>query len=138
MKNDFKALIVVGRPANHRVADPNLGHINRAVAYAFEAFATALAFMQRTPVETVVIEFSVETETLDFYDALKILKVPVVFSANRLEPSQFAQFGIRSSDVVFPERLKPSDSFADYRARPGIRGSASNISRISSSALFDA
>lgn len=124
MGGDFKAIVFPehsGAALNNRV-------------YAFEAFAAALSFMQSTKAATVVIEFSVETDTLDFYDAVKALKVPVIFSANRLGPPQFSQLGIREKDVVYPGRSTQSDSFADYRPRPGIRGS---LSLITSNALFD-
>lgn len=94
--------------------------------------------MQSTKTQTVVIEFSVETDTLDFYDAVKALNVPIIFSGNRLEPSQFPQLGIRPSDVVYPERRKPLEGLAAYRPRPGIRGSLSSISRITASVLLDA
>lgn len=128
MGDDFKA-IVFSRQSG--------GALTNRV-YAFEAFSAALAFMQSTKAATVIIEFSVETDTLDFYDAVKALKVPVIFSADRLGPSQFARLGIRERDVVRPERPKQPDSFADYRLRPGIRGSLSNISLITSSVLLDA
>jgi hypothetical protein len=134
--DDFKAIVIAGRSTNRGARDPNAPHSN--CGYAFEAFATALAFMRSTKAQTLIIEFSVETDTLDFYDAVKTLGVPVVFSANRLEPSQFAQFGIKASDVVYPERGKPSESFADYRPRPGIRGSSSNVSLMTSTAPLDA
>lgn len=121
MGEHFKAIVIVGRRA-----------------YVFEAFSTALSFMRSHRAETLFIEFSVETDTLDFYDAVKMLGVPVVFSANRLELSLFAQLGIRASEIVFPERRRPLDSFADYRPRPGIHGSSCGIRMMSSRALLDA
>ncbi len=138
MGDDLKAIVIVGRSSSRRAGDADASHRDRSLAHAFEAFSTALAFIQSTKTQTVVIEFSVETDTLDFYDAVKALNVPVVFSANRLEPSQFPQLGIRVSDVVYPERRKSLECFADYRPRPGIRGSLSSISRITSSVLLDA
>ena len=41
------------------------------VAYAFNAFAPALAFMRATKADAVVVEFDVEVETMDFCDAVK-------------------------------------------------------------------
>jgi hypothetical protein len=93
--------------------------------------------MQSAKAVTVIIEFSVETDTLDFYDAVKVLKVPVVFSANSLRPSEFAQLGIRASEIVYPERRARLEGFADYRPRPGIRGSSS-IRPVNSRLLFEA
>ena len=101
----FKAIVIEGRSHNDKRS------------YAFEGFSAALAFMQSKKSEMVIVEFSVETDTLDFYDAVKALRVPIIFSANRLEPSQFAAFGIGRADVVYPERRKKIESFADYRPR---------------------
>lgn len=123
MEHDLRAIVIRRRA--------NTAPDNRA--FAFEAFSAALAFMQSTKAATVVIEFSVETDTLDFYDAVKALKVPVVFAANRLDPLQFYELGIRAADVVYPERLKRYENLADFRPRPGIRGSYSSL--ITSSAL---
>lgn len=128
MGDDLKAIVISGRS----------GEAARGRAYAFEAFSAALAFMQSAKAAvTVIIEFSVETDTLDFYDAVKVLKVPVVFSANSLRPSEFAQLGIRASEIVYPERRARLEGFADYRPRPGIRGS-STIRPVNSRLLFEA
>jgi hypothetical protein len=125
--DDLKAIVISGRSCEAA----------RGRAYAFEAFSAALAFMQSAKAVTVIIEFSVETDTLDFYDAVKVLKVPVVFSANSLRPSEFAQLGIRASEIVYPERRARLEGFADYRPRPGIRGSSS-IRPVNSRLLFEA
>lgn len=127
MGDDLKAIVISGRSCEAA----------RGRAYAFEAFSAALAFMQSAKAVTVIIEFSVETDTLDFYDAVKVLKVPVVFSANSLRPSEFAQLGIRASEIVYPERRARLEGFADYRPRPGIRGS-STIRPVNSRLLFEA
>lgn len=128
MGDDLKAIVISGRSCESA----------RGRAYAFEAFSAALAFMQSAKAAvTVIIEFSVETDTLDFYDAVKVLKVPVVFSANSLRPSEFAQLGIRASEIVYPERRARLEGFADYRPRPGIRGS-STIRPVNSRLLFEA
>ncbi len=97
----FKAIVIVGRPSHHGTQRQDLLCGPRAVAYAFNAFSPALAFMRRTKSQTVVVEFGVEVDTLDFYDAAKALKVPVIFSANTLEPSDLGEFGIKVSNVVF-------------------------------------
>ncbi|CCB67438.1 MULTISPECIES: hypothetical protein [unclassified Hyphomicrobium] len=128
MGDDLKAIVISGR----------LSEAAKGRAYAFEAFSAALAFMRSAKAVTVIIEFSVETDTLDFYDAVKVLKVPVVFSANSLQPSEFAQFGIKAADVVYPERRTRLEGFADYRPRPGIRGSSTTIRPIKSRVLSEA
>jgi hypothetical protein len=100
--------------------------------HAFVSFAAALPFIETAKECTVLIEFSVDLDTLDFYDAMKAIGVPVIFSANRLDTSQFSQFGIRAIDVVYPERRQQTDNFADFRPRPGITRAASNITLITS------
>lgn len=94
--------------------------------------------MRRTRAASVIIEFSVEVETLDFYDAVKEISVPIIFSANRLDASQFAQLGIRAAEVVYPNEKRDFESFAGYRPRPGMKGSRSNISLMTSNALLEA
>lgn len=128
MGDDLKAIVISGRSSE----------VAKGQAYAFEAFASALEFMQSAKAVTVIIEFSVETDTLDFYDAVKVLKVPVVFSANNLRPSEFGQFGIRAGDVVYPERRTRLEGFADYRPRPGMRGASTTGRPTKSRVLFEA
>jgi hypothetical protein len=74
------------------------------MAYVFNSFASALALMRATKADAVVVEFDVEVETMDFCDAVKALKVPVIFSANSLEPHDLAQYGLSASDVIYPAR----------------------------------
>lgn len=123
--DDFKAFVI---PTGSYGTERRRPH-------AFASFAAALVFMKSTKGWTVLIEFSVETDTLDFYDAVKALGVPVIFSADRLNPSQFSQFGIRAAAVVYPGHETQTDNFADYRPRPGIKGSLSNINLMTSSAV---
>ena len=100
----FKAIVIVGRPSN-RGPFPRRGYCSaQPVAYAFKALSPALAFMRGTKSQKVVVEFGVEVETLDFYDAVKALKVPVIFSANILEPAQLGEFDISVSNVVYADQ----------------------------------
>ena len=48
------------------------------------------------------MEFDVEVETLDFYDAAKALKVPVVFTANSPMLGDLTQYKLGGLDVVYP------------------------------------
>ncbi|MFT3733284.1 MAG: hypothetical protein QM780_18010 [Hyphomicrobium sp.] len=107
VRDDFKAFVIVGGAGNNgmRASDACCDHR----AYAFDAFSSALAFMRSTKSQSVIVEFSVETDTLDFYDAAKLLNVPVVFSVNRLQASEVGQFGMRVSEIVFPTRLRTAD-----------------------------
>lgn len=100
----FKAIVIVGQSGEtglHRHASLSSPHM---VAYAFNAFSAALAFVRRTKSQKVVVEFGVEIETLDFYDAMKALEVPVVFSANILRPADLADFDIRVSNVIYGDQ----------------------------------
>ena len=100
----FQAIVVVERPRKHgKQLRPTASYRN-TVAYVFNAFAPALAFMRATKADAVVVEFDVEVETMDFCDAVKALKVPVIFSANSLEPHALAQHGLSASDVIYPAR----------------------------------
>jgi hypothetical protein len=119
----FKAIVIVGRPGQnwqHRQGRP-CGP--RAVAYTFRAFSSALAFMRGTKSQQVVVEFGVEVDTLDFYDAVKALNVPVIFSANSLEPSHLRDFDINVSNVVYADRRLESRPVSDSgtsRPVPGV------------------
>lgn len=103
-KDGFKAIVIVGQSGGigqHRQASLSSPH---SVAYAFNAFSSALAFVRRTKSQKVVVEFGVEIETLDFYDAMKALEVPVVFSANSLRPTDLPDFDIRVSNVIYGDQ----------------------------------
>ena len=100
----FQAIVVVERPRKHGTQLRHTPSQRNTVAYAFNSFAPALAFMQATKAEAVVVEYDVEVETMDFCDAVKALKVPVIFSANSLEPHDLAQYGLSASDVIYPAR----------------------------------
>lgn len=128
MTEGFKAIVIPATASSSRANRPHV----------FNTFSSALAFMRGTRASTVIIEFSVEVETLDFYDAVKAISVPVIFSANRLDASQFSQLGIRAADVVCPNDERGVESFAGYRPRPGLKGSRSNVRLMTSSALLEA
>lgn len=118
----FKAIVIVGRPGGSGTRCDGSLSGPRSVAYAFSAFSPALAFMRGTKSQKVVVEFGVEVDTLDFYDAVKILKVPVIFSANRLEPSRLCDFDISVSNVVYADRdpqNKPASDAKPHRPVPG-------------------
>jgi hypothetical protein len=96
--------VIVERPRKHgKQLRHTPSHWN-TVAYAFNSFTPALAFMRATKANAVVVEFDVEVETMDFCDAAKALKVPIVFSANSLETSDPTLYGFSWSDVVYPAR----------------------------------
>ena len=100
----FQAIVVVERP---RKLGTQLRHTpshRNTVAYAFNSFARALAFMRATKADAVVVEFEVEVETMDFCDAVKALKVPIIFSATSLEPHDLPQYGLSRLDVIYPAR----------------------------------
>ena len=96
--------MIVERPRKHGKQLRHTPSHRNTVAYAFNSFAPALAFMRATKANAVVVEFDVEVETMDFCDAAKALKVPIVFSANSLETSDPTLYGFSWSDVVYPAR----------------------------------
>ncbi len=98
----FKAIVVVERPRKHGTRLRHTLSRRNTLAYEFNSFAPALAFMRATKAEAVVVEFEVEVETMDFCDAVKMLNVPIIFSAASLEPHDLAQCGLSASDVIYP------------------------------------
>ena len=100
----FQAIVVVERPRKHVTQLRHTPSHRSTVAYAFNSFAPALAFMQATKADAVVVEFDVEVETMDFCDDAKALKVPVIFSANGLETNDPTLYGFSWSDVIYPAR----------------------------------
>ena len=100
----FQAIVIVEPPGKYGTKLRHTPSQRKTVAYVFNSFAPALAFMQATKAEAVVVEYDVEVETMDFCDAVKALKVPVIFSANSLEPHDLAQYGLSASDVIYPAR----------------------------------
>ena len=97
----FKAIVIVERPSDYGTQRGGALH-QRNVAHAFSSFAPALAFMRTSKAGAVVVEFDVEVETLDFYDAAKALKVPVVFTANSPMLGDLTQYKLGGLDVVYP------------------------------------
>ena len=97
----FKAIVIVEHPSDYGMQRRDaLGPRN--VAHAFSSYAPALAFMRTNKAGAVVVEFDVELETLDFYDAAKALKVPVVFTANSPMLGDLTQYKLGGLDVVYP------------------------------------
>ena len=104
----FKAIVIVDRSSNYGMRLRDTLQRRNAVAYVFKKYAPALAFMRATKVDTVVVEFDVEVETLDFCDAAKALKIPILFSAKALQPDELTEYGVREADVIYPERTDPA------------------------------
>ncbi len=101
----FQAIVIVERPEKHGTRRRHTPSRRNTLAYAFNSFAPALDFMRATKADAVVVEFDVEAITMDFCDAMKALKVPVIFSANSLEPNDLAQYGLSASDVIYPPTI---------------------------------
>ncbi|WP_045834994.1 hypothetical protein [Hyphomicrobium sp. 99] len=99
---NYRAIVIVERSINQPMRFCDTRHKRSGSAYVFGSYGEALAFVQGTKVNSVVIEFDVEADTLDFCDAVKALKVPIVVSANSLEPQNLTQFGISGSSVFYP------------------------------------
>lgn len=98
----YRAIVIVERSSNQRMRFCDARQKRNGSAYVFGSYSHALAFVRTTKVDSVVIEFDVEADTLDFCDAVKALEVPIVVSANSLEPRDLSQFGISGSDVIYP------------------------------------
>jgi hypothetical protein len=98
----YRAIVIVERSSNQRMRFCDARHKRNGSAYVFGSYGQALAFVRATKVDSVVIEFDVEADTLDFSDAVKALKVPLVVSANSLEPRDLSQYGISGRDVFYP------------------------------------
>jgi hypothetical protein len=103
--DDFKAIVIIDS-RNHEMRLRDTHQQRQAFAYVFKEYAPALAFMQASKVETVVVEFDVEIETLNFWDAAKDLKIPVVISTNSLKPHDLTRYGVRGSNVFYPGRTE--------------------------------
>jgi hypothetical protein len=98
----FKAIVIIERPSDHGTQRGGALH-QRSVAHAFSSYVPALAFMRTNKAGAVVVEFDIEVETLDFYDAAKALKVPVVFTANSPMLGDLTQYKLGGLDVVYPQ-----------------------------------
>jgi len=96
----YRAIVIVERSTNHPMRFCDTRHKRSGSAYVFASYGQALAFVQETKVDSVVIEFDVETDTLDFCDAVKALKIPIVVAASSLEPHNLTQYGIDGGRVV--------------------------------------
>ncbi len=98
----FQAIVVVERPRKQGTRRRHTPSRRNTLAYVFNSFAPALDFMRATKADAVVVEFDVEVATMDFCDAVRALRVPIIFSANSLEPNDLAQYGLSASDVIYP------------------------------------
>ena len=98
----FKVIVIV-EPSSDYGTERRDALCARTVAHAFSSYAPALAFMRTNRAGAVVVEFDVEEETLDFYDAAKALKVPVVFTANSPMLDDLTHYKLGGLDVVYPQ-----------------------------------
>lgn len=96
-----RAIVIVERSINCPMWFCDTRRKPAGSAYAFGSYGQALAFVQETRVDSVVIEFDVDTDTLDFCDAVKALKVPIVVSLNGLEAQSLTKYGISAPPVFY-------------------------------------
>jgi hypothetical protein len=98
----FKAIVIVARANSDEMRLRDNIRQRKAIAFAFETYGPALVLMRTSKVDTVLVEFDVETETIDFCDAAKALKIPILFSANELNTRTLAEYGLSRSDIIYP------------------------------------
>lgn len=94
------------------------------IAHVFNNFPSALRMLERKAVATVVVEFDTDRETVEFCDAVRAMKVPVVYSSAPVEPHDLRQFGFNASFDAVPKapRLFVSYPLAKVRAARSVRG----------------
>jgi hypothetical protein len=114
----FKAIVIVECPKGYAMQRRDAPCHGNTLAYAFRSYRVALAFLRGTKAQTVIVEFDVEVETMDFCDAVKALKVRVIFSGNSLEPRDLTQYGLSKSDVVYPDAPAREDRIETDTRRP--------------------
>ena len=92
-----------------------------AKVHVFNTYAGALMLLQHKTVDAVMVEFSNDKPTADFCNAVRRLKIPIVFSPAPPVPHDVRQFGF---EIGFARRSESPTIFVPYHRRRGARGSA--------------
>jgi hypothetical protein len=85
-----------------------------ATVHVFRSCAAALMLVQHKKVDAVLIEFANDKPTADFCNAVRRLKVPIVFSTPPARASDLRNFGF---EIGFPVRSDSPVIFVPYRGR---------------------
>lgn len=99
MSNIPKSIIIVDRSHSCGCRLRNSLLVTGDTPHVFNSFAPALRLLQTKRIDTVVVEFATDQETLDFCDKVKALHIPVVYSTGSCQrapktarlPYEFAQ-----------------------------------------------
>ena len=75
---------------------------SNVTAHVFNAYPPALAMIHRKKIDTVIVEFDTDKETLDFCSTLKELNIPVVFTSAPVEPFDLRQYGFQVNFPTLP------------------------------------
>ena len=86
-----------------------------ATVHVFRSCTAALMLMQHKKVDAVLVEFANDKPTADFCNAVRRLKVPIVFSTQPAHASDLRNFGF---EIGFPARSDSPVIFVPYRRRP--------------------
>ena len=79
--------------------------------HIFHSYQPALALIESKKVDSVVIEFGNDPETVKFCDAARAMRVPVVFASSPMDAGMLTQYGI---EVGFPMLGRKPRMFVPY------------------------
>jgi hypothetical protein len=85
-----------------------------ATVHVFRSCAAALMLVQHKKVDAVLVEFANDKPTADFCNAVRRLKVPIVFSTPPAHASDLRNFGF---EIGFPARSDSPVIFVPYQRR---------------------
>lgn len=91
---------------------------NNVTAHVFNNYAAALRLLERKSVDTVVVEFDTDRDTVNFCNAVKAMKVPVVYSSGPIDSHDLRQYGFNVMFQSLPKSPNLVVSDASGRARP--------------------
>lgn len=84
---------------------------SNVTAHVFNNFASALRLLERKAIDSVVVEFDTDRDTVNFCNAVKAMNVPVVYSSGPIDAHDLRQFGF---NVTFESLPKAPKLFVHY------------------------
>lgn len=81
--------------------------------HVFSSYSAALMLLQHKKVESVVLAFDNDKPTADFCNAVRRLKIPIVYAATPAQPHDIRKYAFQ---VNFSQRRDSPTIFLPYRS----------------------
>jgi two-component SAPR family response regulator len=97
MQTALQSVLIVDRSHTSGYLLRNSLMRSDVVTHVFNAYAPALELLRRTKIETVVVEFTNDKETIEFCETVKAMHVPIVFASAPIKAKDLNLYGFVAS-----------------------------------------